>query len=843
MRRLAGAGPARAASGGNGGRAATRARSWPGAAAGLLGLAALLAVPLQAQAQSTDPVWSTTMTVGDGTDGHRGFNSDGGYGSLDDDEFTVGLVDYDVIRVLDDEGGVRFLLSDDLPNKDDYILELAGAILPLSAASVFKGHGSQWLSVWTAANASSLSDANYETTLPLGGEVTVCLRTAAQVCPKATDPVWSTTMTVGQATGDIRGYDPRNSPGTLDVDEFTVSGVVYDVRVLVVGPVKGAEFWISPALTGNPVLPNKDDYILEVAGVQLPLTGITNSGTDFFKWHPDWLVPNASSLDPDNFEATLPLDGEVTVCLRTATQVCPGGTARSTDATLSDLVVNDGTTDLTLAPAFASDTFAYTTDVASSVSEVTLTATRTHTGASVSAVTLGGNTIDDTDFTDGITVSSLIVGANVIVVTVTAEDGITTKTYTVTATTSTDPVWATTMTVGEASGDGRGFQAAGYLNYDEAGSLGVSEFTVPGDQTYRVLVLAVDILWQFGAAIELSEDLANADDYILELAGAFLPLDSASTSTPGYFLWPTAWLAANAPALDADSFETTLPLDGEVTVCLRTATQICPRGATTTTSSDATLTDLALKSYFFGDAIALDQTFASNLLTYTASVGSIIAITVTPTLSNANAVVKYLDGDGVELTDAYIDPDDTFEVDLDPGENVIQVKVTAEDGSNTQTYMVTVTRESTDPVWSTTMTVGPASGEGRGYAHTDLNHPAGSLGSNEFTVPGDDTFQVVKLAVDHDFESGATLRLSSGLANEDDYILEIAGVELPLNSYTNGGADYITWDTAWLEANASSLDPDNFETTLPLDGMVRVCLRTATQVCPSGGTPSPPTRR
>ena len=112
----------------------------------------------------------------------------------------------------------------------------------------------------------------------------------------------------------------------------------------------------------------------------------------------------------------------------------PGGTTTSSDATLTDLTVNDGTTDLTLSPAFASGTFVYTASVTNAVDEVTLTATPTHTGASVSAVTLGGTAIDDTDFTDGITVPSLAEGANVIVVTVTAEDGSTTQTYTVTVT-------------------------------------------------------------------------------------------------------------------------------------------------------------------------------------------------------------------------------------------------------------------------------------------------------------------------------------------------------------------------------------------------------------------------
>ena len=102
----------------------------------------------------------------------------------------------------------------------------------------------------------------------------------------------------------------------------------------------------------------------------------------------------------------------------------------STDATLSALTVNDGTTehtiDLTTPP--------YTQTVGNAVETVTLTATPTHTGASVSAVTLGGTAIADDDFTDGITVPDLDDGDNVIVVTVTAEDGSTELSYTVTVT-------------------------------------------------------------------------------------------------------------------------------------------------------------------------------------------------------------------------------------------------------------------------------------------------------------------------------------------------------------------------------------------------------------------------
>ena len=105
----------------------------------------------------------------------------------------------------------------------------------------------------------------------------------------------------------------------------------------------------------------------------------------------------------------------------------------SGDATLSDLRVNDGTGDLTLAPAFAPGTFVYTASVGSAVTTVTLTATVNHADASVSAVALDGTAITDSNFTDGITVPSLLVGGNGIILMVTAENGAT-QAYTVTVT-------------------------------------------------------------------------------------------------------------------------------------------------------------------------------------------------------------------------------------------------------------------------------------------------------------------------------------------------------------------------------------------------------------------------
>ena len=102
----------------------------------------------------------------------------------------------------------------------------------------------------------------------------------------------------------------------------------------------------------------------------------------------------------------------------------------SDDATLSGLTVNDGTSDLTLDPTFVSATTSYAAEVANAVTTVRLTAMTTDDGASISAVTLDGTAITDNDFTDGITVPSLLVGDNAIVVTVTAGNGVT-QTYTV----------------------------------------------------------------------------------------------------------------------------------------------------------------------------------------------------------------------------------------------------------------------------------------------------------------------------------------------------------------------------------------------------------------------------
>ena len=88
---------------------------------------------------------------------------------------------------------------------------------------------------------------------------------------------------------------------------------------------------VEPALTDAEAAV----LVLEVAGVELPLKYAEHdagSSGSFTNWTSAWLDDNASDLDDDNYLTTLPLGGTVTVCLRTETQTCPGGTTTGNNA-------------------------------------------------------------------------------------------------------------------------------------------------------------------------------------------------------------------------------------------------------------------------------------------------------------------------------------------------------------------------------------------------------------------------------------------------------------------------------------------------------------------------------
>ena len=104
-------------------------------------------------------------------------------------------------------------------------------------------------------------------------------------------------------------------------------------------------------------------------------------------------------------------------------------------------------------------------------------------------------------------------------------------------------------------------------------------------------------------------------------------------------------------------------------------------------STDATLSGLSL-----GTGVTLDPTFAPGTLTYRAAVGNAVdEVTVTATTTDTNATVAYLNASDTTLADAD-GVANGQQVALAVGDTVFKVQVTAEDGTTTQTYTVTVTR-------------------------------------------------------------------------------------------------------------------------------------------------------
>ena len=121
-------------------------------------------------------------------------------------------------------------------------------------------------------------------------------------------------------------------------------------------------------------------------------------------------------------------------------------------------------------------------------------------------------------------------------------------------------------------------------------------------------------------------------------------------------------------------------------------------------SSDARLTDLALTWDDDGTEsdITLNPMFDSLTTAYTASVAHGVAqITLKETKGDSGAILDYFDGSDSRLSDA---DDNTagFQVNLGISANTIKAKVTAEDGDTSMTYTVVVTRaaDTTSPAVS-----------------------------------------------------------------------------------------------------------------------------------------------
>ena len=113
-----------------------------------------------------------------------------------------------------------------------------------------------------------------------------------------------------------------------------------------------------------------------------------------------------------------------------------------------------------------------------------------------------------------------------------------------------------------------------------------------------------------------------------------------------------------------------------------------------TPSENATLSGLTVNDG--SSDLALSPAFAPETTSYTAWVPKAVdEVTVKPRTLNPNATIAWLDGSDMTLADA--DTAAGQQVALSVGENVIKMKVTSQDGTAMETYMVTVTRAAVEP--------------------------------------------------------------------------------------------------------------------------------------------------
>ena len=144
--------------------------------------------------------------------------------------------------------------------------------------------------------------------------------TAAQA--QTTDPILSTTITVGEPPeevgGDYRGYNDDHDVGSIDNNEFSYSDTDNRVRAIS-GDPRAVQIYLV-----EPLAPESfQELVLEFAGEEFPFADALRYYTDLFIWDQSWLSENAPSLSSDCFATTLPLGGTAGVCLRTTGQTCP----------------------------------------------------------------------------------------------------------------------------------------------------------------------------------------------------------------------------------------------------------------------------------------------------------------------------------------------------------------------------------------------------------------------------------------------------------------------------------------------------------------------------------------
>jgi len=382
--------------------------------------------------------------------------------------------------------------------------------------------------------------------------------------------------------------------------------------------------------------------------------------------------------------------------------------ALSTDATLSAFTLSAGN----LAPTFASGTTNYT--LTTSNDSITVTPTLNQANATI--------TVNGTAITSGAVSTSipLAVGDTIINIVVTAQDGSTNQTYTVTI--NRPPILSTDATLSGltvSAGDIAPTFVSGTTNYT---------LTTSSDATTVTPTL----------------NQANA---IITVNGTAITSGAASASIP--LVVGDTIINIVVTAEDGSTTQT-------YTVTINRPPFL---------STDATLSGLSVSA---GD---IEPVFASGITNYTLTSMS-TSTTVTPTVTQAGAIVT-VNGTAV-LSGAA-----SASIPITLGNTAISIIVTAEDGSATQTYIVTVTDNS--PI-STLELIDPFPGAGDRFGSVVVQLANGNIVVSD---PSDDTMAINSGAV-HLYNPTSSMPIASIFDTRGSNITALGNNNFVITAATSG---------------------------------------------------------
>ena len=301
-----------------------------------------------------------------------------------------------------------------------------------------------------------------------------------------------------------------------------------------------------------------------------------------------------------------------------------------------------------LTPIFSAAMNSYSASVANAVAMVTVLPTTSDESAQIQF--MGANDLELTDADSGKSdfQANVAVGANTYKVSVTAEDGETIATYSVTL----DRALA---------------------RPDQVTGVGVDPYIEALDVSWDAVEIADKYMvqWKWG-----EQDFESGGDreHVVNGGGTQSMIQNL---TPGmeYTLRVIAFRNNVGEGPPSDEV----------------------KGTPLSLSSDAKLGNLRVTETD-GTAITLSpSTFSSTVTSYSASVANSVAtVKILPTTSDANAQIQYLDANNLELSDANSGTTD-FDANLAVGSNTFKVKITAENGSDTETYTLTLRRAIAPP--------------------------------------------------------------------------------------------------------------------------------------------------